>query len=106
MVWSETIRLYNEMVISEKFPTRSGDQASFTRFQDLTQRAALGIILACGFGIPMSWDEEDLKIERKGFRLDEGVSILNDNLLLVTEAPKWFLKLPISKYDWIILTKC
>ncbi|PVF92167.1 cytochrome P450 [Serendipita vermifera] len=101
LVWSETLRLYKQMIISEKFPTRKGDKVSFARFQDLTQRAALCIILACGFGIPLNWDEDELTVKREGYKLDDGVNTQRDNLLLISEAPNWVLKLPIPKFKYI-----
>jgi hypothetical protein len=98
MVWSETLRLYNQMVVSEKFPTRSGDKISFARFQNLTQRVALCIILSCGFGIPLNWDEEEFTVKKDGYKLDDGVRTQGDNMLLVANAPQWLYKLPFRKY--------
>jgi hypothetical protein len=86
------------MVVAEKFPTRPGDSVSFARFQDLTQRVALCIILSCGFGIPLNWDEEDLTVKKDGYRLDDGVRTQGDNILLVANAPWWLYRLPIPRY--------
>jgi hypothetical protein len=97
MVWSETLRLYNQMVVSENFPTKRGDKISFARFQNLTQRVALCIILSCGFGIPLNWDEEDFTVKKDGYKLDDGVRTQGDNMLLVANAPQWLYKLPLRK---------
>jgi hypothetical protein len=97
MVWTETLRLYNQMIVSEKFPTQSGGKVSFSRFQNLTQRVALCIILSCGFGVPLNWDEEELTVKREGYKLGDGVRTQSDHLLLVSHAPRWIYKLPIPK---------
>jgi hypothetical protein len=99
MVWSETRRLYNEMVIAEKFPVKSGDKVSFAHFENLTQRLALCIILSCGMGQHFNWDEKDTsKASGTGFKVDDGVKIVGDNLPIVGFAPNWLYKLPIEQY--------
>jgi hypothetical protein len=97
MVWTETLRLYNQMIVAEKFPTKSGEGVSFAQFQNLTQRVALCIILSCGFGIPLNWDEKELVVKKEGYKLDDGVRMQSENVLLVVYTPSWISKLPIPK---------
>ncbi|CAG8704398.1 12589_t:CDS:2, partial [Acaulospora colombiana] len=101
MVWDETLRLYNQMLAFEKFPTKKGEKLSFPAFQDITQRIALCIILSCGFGIPFDWDERDMPSTEEGFRLDNGVRVQSDNMMWVCYAPNWLYKLPIKKMRYI-----
>ncbi|PVF91732.1 cytochrome P450 [Serendipita vermifera] len=101
MVWNETLRLYNQMLVAEKFPTKKGEKSFFPAFQDITQRIALCIILSCGFGIPFNWDERDTPSTEEGFRLDNGVRVQSDNMMWVLYAPRWLYKLPSKKMKYI-----
>jgi hypothetical protein len=107
MVWSESTRLYNEMLISSEshWPTRSGETISFTRYLDSTHRLALCVILSCGFGLPLAWDERAYaETDGKGISLDDGIKIQGDNLILVCFAPNWVWSLPSRRYIPILLT--
>jgi hypothetical protein len=86
------------MIVCEKFPTKSGEKTSFPRFEDLTQRVALCIILCCGFGIPLNWDEKDMSVKKEGYKLDDGVRTQSDNVVLLAYAPEWLYKLPIQRF--------
>ncbi|PVF91731.1 cytochrome P450 [Serendipita vermifera] len=97
MVWSETLRLYNQMLVAEKFPTKIGDTVSFAHFEDLTQRVALCIILSCGFGFPFNWDEKDTSVSSKSFKLDDGIRAVGENLITISFAPSWLYKFPLEK---------
>jgi hypothetical protein len=101
MVWSESTRLYNEMLVSSKshWPTRSGETISFTQYLDSTHRLALCVILSCGFGLPLAWDERaSANTGGEGISLDDGIKIQGDNLILVCFAPNWIWSLPSRRY--------
>jgi hypothetical protein len=106
MVWSESTRLYNEMLVSSKsrWPTRSGETISFTQYLDITHRLALCVILSCGFGLPLAWDEHAYaNTGDEGISLDDGIKIQGDNLFLVCYAPSWIWSIPSRKYVPILL---
>lgn len=96
MVWSETRRLYNEMVVADKWPSVPGETKSMLHTQSTTQRLALCVILSCGFGLPMGWEEEAYAGKEK-IDLANGIKFQADNMILVCYAPKWLLALPIEK---------
>jgi hypothetical protein len=107
MVWSESTRLYNEMLVSSKsrWPTHSGETISFTQYLDTTHRLALCVILSCGFGLPLSWDERAyVNTGNEGISLDDGIKVQGDNLILVAFAPNWVWSLPSKRYVPILLT--
>jgi hypothetical protein len=107
MVWSESTRLYNEMLVSSQshWPTRSGETISFTQYLDNTHRLALCVILSCGFGLPLGWDERAYaKADGENISLDDGIKIQGDNLILVSFAPSWVWSLPSRRYIPILLT--
>lgn len=105
MVWSETTRFYNEMIRSSKvpWPTKAGQSISFTQSLDFTHRLALCVILSCGFGLPLTWDERAyVEAEGSSVSLDDGIRVQGDNLILVSFAPKWILSLPFDKYVHLV----
>lgn len=101
MVWSEVTRLYNQLLVSSNgaWPTESGKTISFTQFLDNTHRLGLCIILSCGFGLSLNWDERAYADkERRSVSLDDGIRVQGDNMILVSFTPSWFLSLPFKKY--------
>lgn len=96
MVWKETTRFFNEMIVMDKWPTIPGESKQFERAQTFTQRVALCVILSCGFGIPLSWSDKT-NAGDEGFGLDEGIKFQGENATLMGHAPSWLFRLPFKK---------
>ncbi|CCA67295.1 hypothetical protein PIIN_01128 [Serendipita indica DSM 11827] len=97
-VWNESTRLCHGMLGVEHFPTSPGGAVSVSNLYKLTARFTLCVILACGFGYPLAWDEK-LRTPDEDITIDEGIAFNSENLILVTYAPRWLFKLPIKKCD-------
>lgn len=99
-VWNESTRLCHGMLGVEHFPTSPGGAVSVSNLYKLTARFTLCVILACGFGYPLAWDEK-LRTPDEDITIDEGIAFNSENLILVTYAPRWLFKLPIKKLQYI-----
>ncbi|KAG8808633.1 hypothetical protein FRC17_003861 [Serendipita sp. 399] len=84
MVWNESTRFYHEMVAAEKWPLQSGSTVRLSDCQRWTSRFTLCVILSCGFGIKLGWDEKVQVNKDDPLTLDEGINIQGSNILLVT----------------------
>lgn len=110
-VWSETSRLYNEMMQSGDWSNvESNAKSSIIHIpvmQEVTTRIALSVILSVSFGQPLSWkDTSPTRPQSTGkgidagqMRLSDGVKYQADNVILVSNAP-FLLNLPIER--WVI----
>lgn len=96
MVWMETSRLFNEMMLKDEWPTIPNDTKSFPHVHVFTRRMGLCVILSCAFGLPVSWSEKTYAGDN--FSLDEGVQFYADNILLASFAPSWLFRLPFKRY--------
>ncbi|KIM23390.1 hypothetical protein M408DRAFT_321086 [Serendipita vermifera MAFF 305830] len=99
MVWKETSRFFNEMLVQDNWPMVPGESKSFPRAQVFTQRVALCVVLSCAFGLPIKWQEKTYAGD--GFTLDDGVQFQSDNLLLVVYAPSWLFRLPFKRLQYV-----
>lgn len=96
MVWNETRRLYNEMLVGDEWPSISGTSKALPHTQTTTQRVALCVILSCGFGLPMAWKENTYAGDEE-VNLGDSIKFQGDNMILVCMAPKWLFSLPFKK---------
>jgi hypothetical protein len=113
-VWSETTRLYNEMIQTDdwavNFKKRKSKSATFhiPVVQEVTTRIALSIILSVAFGLQLSWNDTSpspAKSQAQAnsketgagqMRLSDGVRVQADNVVIVAEAP-FLIYLPIER---------
>lgn len=100
MVWKETTRFFNEMIVMDNWPPIPEESKQFERAQTFTQRVALCVILSCGFGIPLSWSDKT-NAGDDGFGLDEGIKFQGENATLMGHAPSWLFRLPFKKFQYI-----
>ncbi|KAG8774819.1 hypothetical protein FRC20_004197 [Serendipita sp. 405] len=101
MVWNESNRFYREMIATGNWPHQSGLTIDITDAQKMTGRFTLCVILSCGFGIKLGWDEKVHVKKDDPLTLDDGIHLQGSNILLVTYAPKWILNLPFKKLRFI-----
>ncbi|KAG8833851.1 hypothetical protein FRC17_009968 [Serendipita sp. 399] len=57
MVWTETTKIYNDMIKTENWPVDRGGKVSLESFNEMTFKLGLYVIIACGFGLPFRWSE-------------------------------------------------
>jgi hypothetical protein len=92
LVWKETTRLYNDLLISEAWPTASGQTISLPVVQRVTTRLALSVILSVGFGLPSPWNEQ-VRMNDGKLTVAEVLALHRDNSVLVRIAP-WLFNIP------------
>ncbi|TDL22841.1 cytochrome P450 [Rickenella mellea] len=98
LVWKETMRVYHDMIASEGWTSK--DTLSIPEIQQYTLKVALFVISACGFGIPLSWNEPPLG-EQRDMSIQESLRIISDSNLIKTILPKWLFSLPVKKFQRI-----
>jgi hypothetical protein len=97
-VWQETNRLFNQMIQIDNWPALSGQTISFQDSHHMAQKLALYIILSCGFGMPMEWNQEADTTKHK-ITLTEAVETQRNSLIFLSLAPKWIQNLPTKRYS-------
>ncbi|PVG04548.1 cytochrome P450 [Serendipita vermifera] len=100
LVWHETNRLFNQMIQVDKWPTTPGQTIAFSDSHHVAQKLALYIILSCGFGMPMEWDQETDAHKTK-ISLTDAVETQRNSLVFLSVAPKWILNLPFKRLEHI-----
>lgn len=101
LVWSETQRIYHDMLACEGWSSSPSDTAGpklvnhvdIKAVQDYTFKVALSVITSCGFGIDFKWDEPPMD-ENGRMSVQEALKLFTDHGMVFTFAPKWFFKLP------------
>ncbi|KAG8761432.1 hypothetical protein FRC14_003845 [Serendipita sp. 396] len=96
LVWTETTKIYQDMVKTENWPTSPGERVSLESFNKLTYKLGLYVIIACGFGLPFRWAEPPKSTEGSKSVQDNIVTVEKWALLLIM-TPKWLFKLPFKK---------
>ena len=97
MVWAETTRFFNEMLVADQWPVVPGDSKPVGHVQTFTQRLALCVILSCGFGMTLSWGDKT-RAGESDFGLEEGIKYHGENATLIGHAPSWLFYLPFKRY--------
>lgn len=100
LVWSETQRIYREMLAGEGWSSSDDaaspkliDHVDIKAVQDYTFKVTLAVITSCGFGLKFKWDE--LPMDEKGrASVQEALKLFTDHAMLFVIAPEWFFKLP------------
>ncbi|ETW77975.1 hypothetical protein HETIRDRAFT_420783 [Heterobasidion irregulare TC 32-1] len=95
LVWSETLRIFKDMVSSEGWDTK--DSVEIAVIQEYTFKLALYVISSVGFGLPFIWDAPPTN-EDGSMPLQEAFKTFTDHPTLWLAAPKWLYKLP---FKWI-----
>ncbi|GJJ06948.1 hypothetical protein Clacol_001144 [Clathrus columnatus] len=104
LVVKETIATYKEMIINENWDGK--DSLFISGFNRIPLRFALIIIARCGFGLPMSWTEEQPGTMSFG----EALAVVSETAIPRLILPNWVYKLPIKKLKdldraWATLAK-
>lgn len=103
LVWSETQRIYHEMLAGEGWSSSSTsddaaspkliDHVDIKAVQDYTFKVTLSVITSCGFGLESKWDEPPMD-EKGRASVQEALKLFTDHATLFIIAPEWFFKLP------------
>lgn len=93
LVWSETLRVFKDMVSSEGWDTK--DSVEIAVIQKYTFKLALYVISSVGFGLPFIWDAPPTN-EDGSMPLQEAFKTFTDHPTLWLAAPKWLYKLPFK----------
>lgn len=112
LVWSETQRIYRDMLACEGWSSSSSsspsanpklvDHVDIKAVQDYTFKVALSVITSCGFGIEFKWDEPPMD-ENGRMSVQEALKLFTDHAMVFVVAPKWFFRLPMKWYvPWIL----
>ncbi|KAI0064327.1 cytochrome P450 [Artomyces pyxidatus] len=91
LVWSESIRIYRDMVSTEGWDKK--DVIEISAVQDYTFKFAMFVISACGFGWPFAWDEPPMN-EDGSMGIQKALKLYTDNSTVVLFLPEWIFKLP------------
>jgi len=104
MVWNETTRFVNEMVVDDKWPRITGESKIFPCAQNFCERLTLCVILSCAFGFPLSWSHK-INIGDDDFRLEDGIKFQGENATLMGLVPSWLLYFPIKRYETVVYSQ-
>ncbi|KAF5318599.1 hypothetical protein D9619_010824 [Psilocybe cf. subviscida] len=98
LVWSETLKIYSEMVDVEGFATRP--ESNVSAVQSLTFKLALVIIGRCGFGFPFTWttDQESTTDASGEMSVQEALRIVADSNMVALLVPRWIRELIPTKF--------
>ncbi|EJT98651.1 cytochrome P450 [Dacryopinax primogenitus] len=94
-VWSESIRVYYDMLRSEDWASKSSFEISDV--PGLTSKIALYLIASCGFGIPLTWtDTVGEKV--RGMTLSQCFDVSANAVILQSVLPQWMWNLPLRHF--------
>ncbi|KAG8833850.1 hypothetical protein FRC17_009967 [Serendipita sp. 399] len=102
MVWTETTKIYNDMVKTENWPVHQGEKVSLECFNNITFKLGLYVIIACGFGLPFSWADPPRNAEGSASVQDNIQTVEKWSLLLIM-SPRWLFSLPFRKYGSLFM---